>query len=128
MTSGRASRRKGKNGELEVVKILERHGFRARRTPNSGGLAIKGDLTGYEGEPCIPGYHLEVKRVERLDLPKCLRQAHADAGGNVPLLIHRRNDDRTGDPLARWHATLPLEDLLVLLGIAREGFEQGWAA
>lgn len=126
--TGRASRRKGAEGEREVAKILERYGFHARRTPNSGGLSIKGDLTGHLGEPAIPGYHIEVKRCETILLPKWLRQAHADAGRNTPLLIFRTSKGQANDPLGYWHATLPLEDLLALLGIAREGFEAGWAA
>ena len=113
--SGRASRRKGSRGELELARILEAHGFPCRRTPNSGGLAIKGDLTSPDGGCAIPGYHLEVKRQETLAIPKWLRQAHADAGGNVPVLVFRRNATRAADPVTQWHAVLPLEALLGLL-------------
>lgn len=113
--SGRRSRTKGARAELEVARILTAAGFPARRTPNSGGLAIKGDLTGSAGEPCIPGYALEVKRQERLNIPAWLRQAHADAGGNVPLLVFRCNAKVRSDPLNTWHVCLPLEDLLGLL-------------
>ncbi len=38
-------RNKGKRGELEVVKIINKAlGTNVRRTPNSGGLSIKGDI------------------------------------------------------------------------------------
>jgi hypothetical protein len=113
--TGRRSRNKGAAGERELAKILAAHGFAARRTPNSGALAVKGDITGMNGEPCIPGYHIECKRQETLRIPEWLRQAHADAGINIPLLIFRRNDNRTGDPLARFHVTLPLADFLPLV-------------
>jgi hypothetical protein len=107
--TGRASRRKGKTGELEVAKILATHGFECRRTPNSGGLAIKGDLTG------LDGYHVEIKRQETLAIPKWLRQAHADAGPDTPLLVFRRNRTNQGDPIGRWHVCLPLEAFAGLL-------------
>lgn len=109
--TGRASRRKGANGEREVARIFAEHGFDARRTPNSGGLAWRGDLAG------VPGYVIEVKRCERFDVPRWLEQAHAAArGGEVPILAFRRS--MGGGVAGRWHAALPLEDLARLIGEA----------
>jgi hypothetical protein len=105
--SGRASRRKGKTGELEVVAELARHGLAVRRTPNSGGLAWRGDLQGLEG------FVVEVKRRETLSVPAWLRQAHAAArAGEVPVVMFRRSaagnaSQRAPDTL--WHVIEPLE-------------------
>lgn len=83
----RASKRKGSGGELEVAKILSTHGFNARRTPRSGAWEIPGDVFG------VPGYAIEVKRRERLNIWEALAQAHVQArGGNQPLLVFRRNN------------------------------------
>lgn len=107
--SGRASRQKGKRGELEVVAILKDAGLDCWRTPNSGGLAIPGDICG------IPGYSFEVKRAERLDVPRWLAQAHAAAsGGSVPVLVFRR-DARGVDPCGDWHAVVPMSDFASML-------------
>ena len=101
--TGRASRRKGKSGELEVCAILREAGLEARRTPNSGGLVWRGDVDG------VPGYVFEVKRAERLDVPAWLRQAYAATrGGEVPVVVFRR-DGRGTAPDGYWHALLPLE-------------------
>jgi len=105
-------RRKGAAGELEVAKILQAHGFDARRTPNSGGLAWRGDIAG------VPGYCIEVKRQETLRVPEWLRQAYAAAGsGEVPVVVFRRSWSGTGADglLHRWHAIIPLDELARLL-------------
>lgn len=105
--SGRASRRKGKAGELEVAREFQKHGFDVRRTPNSGGLSLKGDLLG------LDGYSVEIKRCETLLIPKWLRQTHADAAGaRTPLLIFRTSALKQADPLGRWHLTEPLDSWL----------------
>lgn len=96
--TGRASRRKGSRAELEVAGILATHGIAVRRTPNSGGLAWRGDLQGLEG------YTIEVKRCERLDVPSWMRQAYAAArGGEVPVVIFRRSNEA-------WHVIEPLQE------------------
>lgn len=107
MVSGRASRRKGSSGELEVARILQTHGLSVRRTPNSGGLAWRGDLQGLEG------YVIEVKRQETLCVPAWLRQAHAASrGGEVPVVIFRRSARGNAPeraPDTRWHVIEPLD-------------------
>ena len=111
--NGRSSRRKGSRGELEVAGVFQAHGFDARRTPNSGGLAWRGDVQG------VPGYVLEVKRCERLSLPAWLNQAYAAAsGGEVPVVIFRRSwrgTARDGSVAGVWHAVVPLEELARLI-------------
>ncbi len=52
----------------------------------------------------IPGVHFEVKRVEALRLYPALEQAAADAGENVPVVLHRANQQP-------WVAIVRLDDL-----------------
>ena len=80
------SRRKGARGELEVVKILEDYGITTHRTPNSGGLAWKGDIQGHDT------WHIEVKRQERIALQQWVDQAEDDCPKTeVPLVVFRRS-------------------------------------
>jgi len=100
---GRSSRTKGKSGELEVVHILEAHGYKGvKRTPNSGGLSWKGDVLGMDG------FTIEVKRCESLQLPKWWGKLVLEAGHRIPLLCHRRSR-------GEWLVTLRFEDFLGLM-------------
>lgn len=106
---GKASRDKGTRGELEIAHIFKAAGFDAERTPNSGGLQIKGDLAHN-----IEGIHAEVKRQETLKIPAWLRQAAEEAGaGETPIVIFRQNK-RVGN-VGEWHACIPLNALVELL-------------
>lgn len=91
------SRAKGKRGELELAKVLREYGYDAHRGQQYKGGADSPDVTG------IPGYHIEVKRVERLDLDAAMEQSIRDAGEDVPLVIHRKNDKP-------WKVTMLLPD------------------
>jgi Holliday junction resolvase len=97
-----SERRKGAEGEREVAAILRAYGLTAERVPNSGGLTMKGDLTG------VLGYHFEVKRQETLRLPLWMRQAEAEAGLDVPVVAYRQSH-------GRWYAALPLGALAELI-------------
>lgn len=98
-------RRKGVTGEREVAAIFRVHGFECDRTPNSGGLRIKGDLYG-----TVPA-HVEVKRHETLRLPAWLRQAEAEAEEDaLPVVAFRQNR-------GTWYAAIPLHDLARLLAM-----------
>ncbi len=97
---GMKSRRKGKRGELEAAAEVRRlFGVEARRGRQYCGCDEAPDV-----RAAIPGVHMEVKRVEALRLYSALNQAAADAGQNVPLVLHRAN----GKP---WVAIVRLEDL-----------------
>jgi Holliday junction resolvase len=103
----RAEREKGARGEREVAAILREHRLPAVRTPNSGGLHIRGDLIG------VPGWHFEVKRQETLRLPQWIRQARGDAeNGDVPVVAFRQSG-------GEWYAVLPLADLARLIDLDR---------
>jgi len=102
-----SERRKGAGGELEVARIFQAAGFDCDRTPNSGGLRIRGDLHGE-----LP-LHVEVKRQETARPWLWAGQARADAGaGERWLVAMRRSNDE-------WLALLPLVDQVRLLEVER---------
>jgi len=99
----RASLDKGKRGEREAAAEIRRlFGTEAERGRQYQGRDDAPDIvTG------IAGVHFEVKRVESFRLYAALKQAAADAGHNVPVVLHRRN----GKP---WVALVRLDDLPLL--------------
>lgn len=83
---GKMSRTKGKVGEREVAAMLRDHGFNGARGQQFRGGADSADVTG------LPGYHIEVKRAEKLSLYDALQQAREDsAGQGLPVVFHRKN-------------------------------------
>jgi hypothetical protein len=101
--SGRASQRKGRQGEIELSKIFQEYGY-----PVEPGQAVSfgstPDLVG------LPGIHIEVKRVERLNVPEAMNQAIRDSErfhDGIPVLFHRRNR-------SMWLTTMRLTDWLSL--------------
>lgn len=98
-------RRKGNAGELEVARIFKAAGFDCDRTPNSGGLRIRGDLHGD-----LP-VHVEVKRQETARPWLWAKQARDDSqAGATWLVAMRRSHDE-------WLAMLPLVRVVKLLAI-----------
>ena len=96
---GKSERTKGAGGEREVAAVFRAVGFDCDRTPNSGGLRVKGDLAG-----SVPA-HVEVKRQEVLRLPLWLRQARDEApAGVVPVVAFRQSR-------GEWYAAVPLAQL-----------------
>ena len=100
-----SERRKGAEGEREVVRLLHEYGWpQAKRTSDGASQSQRGDIA---NGPL--GVHWEVRRREALSIWACLAQAEGDAKGDWPVVAFRRS--RSG-----WYAALPLEALLVLLG------------
>ena len=80
------SRDKGKRGELEVAHILEKYGYDARRGQQFSGANGDPDVVG------LPGIHIEVKRVEKLNIDEALEQSIRDAKDEeIPVVMHRKN-------------------------------------
>lgn len=79
------SKRKGKEGELELSKLLRAYGFPGcRRSQQYCGISGDADVIG------LPGIHIECKRVEKLDLEKALVQSETEAKkGEIPVVMHR---------------------------------------
>lgn len=106
--AGKKSRAKGSRGELELAQILSVALARddIRRTPNSGGLWIPGDLSG------VPIYHVECKRWETVSIPAWRAQAERDCpAGKYPTVMYRKNGER-------WSCDLALIDFLSLWMVA----------
>jgi Holliday junction resolvase len=94
------SRQKGKRGELEVARILRKFGYDARRSQQYAGINSDADVVG------LPGVHLEVKRVETLNISKAMEQSKRDAAdGEIPTVVHRKNGEE-------WLITMRFEDWL----------------
>ena len=84
---GKTSQRKGAAGERELATILQQHGYDCSR----GGSLTFGDLPDVSG---LPGIHIEVKRVEKLNVVEAMEQSIRDSErmrDGIPALFHRRN-------------------------------------
>ena len=81
------SRSKGKRGELEASKEWSKvMGGTARRGQQfAGGRESPDVVSSHEN------LHLEVKRCEAGNPYRWMEQAVRDAGGKVPVVLHRRN-------------------------------------
>ena len=83
------SKKKGAAGEREFANYCKAMGFDVRRTVQYNGkeLDSKADVIG------IPGIHIEVKRVEALNIHKAMDQAIRDSEGHseIPIVAHRKN-------------------------------------
>jgi hypothetical protein len=102
------SKRKGKVGELELAKKLREYGFETRRSVQYCGANGDADVMG------LPGIHIEVKRVERLNIYDAIDQAKRDSGSNdmpfgydLPAVFHRKNN-------CEWLVTMTLDDWINL--------------
>ena len=98
------SKRKGSQGERDIAAILREHGYADARRGQQ--------FAGHNGDPDVcglPNFHLEVKRVEHLNLGAAFEQSVRDArDGEIPVVVHRRNRKP-------WMITMRFEDFLPLL-------------
>ena len=92
---GSKSQRKGAAGERELAQILQEYGYACDR----GGSLSFGEVADITG---LPGIHIEVKRVEKLNVCEAMEQSIRDSEG-MPMLFHRRNRKP-------WLVTMRLED------------------
>lgn len=104
---GKRSALKGAEGERELAALLRQEGYDIER----GGTMSYGELPDLYG---LPGVHIEVKRVERLNVLEAMQQSIRDSErfkDGMPTLFHRRNR-------SPWLVTMRLSDWLTLY---REG-------
>lgn len=102
---GSKSQRKGEAGERELAALLSAAGYECQR----GGSLSFGEIPDVLG---LPGIHIEVKRVEKLNVVEAMEQAIRDSDrmlDGMPALFHRRNRKP-------WLVTMRLEDWLKLYG------------
>jgi|SRR5215471_20679466 len=100
----RAERDKGKRGEREVAQLLRYYGFEAHRDGR-----LDADLAHN-----VDAVHFEVKRCERLEIPKWWRSTQADAGAAREAVLCFRQSG------GNWLAVAELTFLLELLAERRE--------
>lgn len=94
------SKKKGAAGEREFSHFCQQQGYDCRRTAQYNGkeLDSKADIVG------LPGIHVEVKRVENLNIHKAMTQAVRDSHGKeIPIVAHRKNH-------TEWLITMKAED------------------
>lgn len=97
------SRAKGCRGEREAAQTLrDTFGWKnARRSQQfCGADSDAADLIVEE----TPDIYWEIKRVQRLNVPKTMEKAKEDCGRKTPVLMHRRNGEQ-------WLLTIFLSDL-----------------
>ena len=101
------SRDKGARGERELANELTRLGHPCRRGQQYSGAHGDADVVG------LTGIHLEVKRVERLNIDKAMEQSRDDSYAGsikegrylIPVVMHRRNR-------CKWLVTMDLNDFI----------------
>lgn len=96
------SKQKGKRGELAWCRKCAEHGYHVRRTAQfCGNTGEAADCVG------LPGLHIEVKFVERLNIQDAMDQARRDAEaagrGEIPIVAHKRSN-------CDWLVTLRADD------------------
>ena len=83
------SKRKGKEGELELARVLRTYGYDTRRGQQYSGVNGDADVVG------LPGVHIEVKRYKTMTgarLAAAIKQAENDAPFNeVPAVFYRED-------------------------------------
>ena len=97
------SKNKGARGEREVAEIISGYGFESRRGRQFCGSPDSPDVI----SPEFP-LHIEVKRVERLNLSEAFKQAEEDSGDKPACVNHRKRRED-------WKITLNLTDILKML-------------
>src|SRR5258708_6511294 len=96
--------KRGERGERGWRGELIPHGYSARRGQRFSRTRDSPDVVCDE----LPGFHFEVKTVERLNIHAAIAQAVEDAGGKTPVVAHERNR-------GNWLVTMRADDWLKLL-------------
>lgn len=97
---GLRSRNKGKRGEREAAAEIRR----LFRTEARRGRQYCGGDDSPDVATAIADVHFEVKRAATLRLYEAVEQAAGDAGGKVPVVLHKQNRKV-------WLAIVRLDDL-----------------
>lgn len=114
-TSGKASQRKGADGERELAAVLREYGYEIKR----GGSMSFGEVPDLVG---LPGIHVEVKRREQVRLSEWMQQAEADSKrfrDGMPVVFHRRSREP-------WRVTMNLADFMRLYGRQKAAENADW--
>ena len=88
--------KKGKRFELSISKYLSKmFNEDIKRTPNSGGLSLKGDIMATQG--ILSEFNWECKNQEKLNIWKALEQSANDCIGShnkKPLVVFTKNFEK----------------------------------
>ena len=108
------SQAKGKRAEREVAKLINRYlGTNVRRTPQSGGMSIKGDIIDINPDSAAYQFHFEVKDQKKLMITKWWEQIDDDCpAAKTPVNVFKMN--------AQFYATMQFTDWLSLLSEIEE--------
>ena len=108
------SQAKGKRAEREVAKLINKYlDTNVRRTPQSGGLSIKGDIIDINPDSAAYQFHFEVKDQKKLMIPKWWKQIDDDCPvAKTPVNVFKMN--------AQFYATMQFTDWLSLLAEIEE--------
>ena len=101
---------KGKRFERDVAKMLNNkfENSHVKRTPNSGGLSIKGDIICIDDNSIISEFSIECKNQEKLNIWKALEQSRNDSGYRIPLVVFTKNHEKD-------YVALEFEDFMNIL-------------
>ena len=93
------SNQKGKAGEREIANVFKSYGFEdARRSQQYAGINNDADVVG------LPNMHVEVKRVERLNIDNAVEQMMEDKREDeLGIVAHRKNHKK-------WLVTMTLDE------------------
>ena len=108
------SQAKGKRAEREVAKLINRYlDTNVRRTPQSGGMSIKGDIIDINPDSPAYQFHFEVKNQKKLMISKWWEQIDDDCPiAKTPVNVFKMN--------AQFYATMQFTDWLSLLAEMEE--------
>ena len=108
------SQAKGKRAEREVAKLINKYlDTNVRRTPQSGGMSIKGDIIDINPDSAAYQFHFEVKDQKKLMIPKWWEQIDDDCPiAKTPVNVFKMN--------AQFYATMQFTDWLSLLAEIKE--------
>jgi len=107
---GKSSQQKGKRFERQVAaEINKKFETSVKRTPNSGGLSIKGDIICIDDQSIISEFSWECKNQEKLNIWKALQQSKNDAPARtMPVVVFTKNHEKE-------YISLELEDFLNII-------------
>ena len=107
------SKRKGAVGEVELAHKLKEYGYDAKRSVQYNGKDGQADVIG------LPHIHVEVKRVEKLNIYDAIAQAKRDAkNDDKPAVFHRKNR-------CNWLVTMELDKFMEIYKAYEEAVNSG---
>ena len=108
---GRKEQAKGRRAELELCRVLNDLGFTSVRPGVAVSFGVEPDVLG------LDGFHVEIKRRERIEISAWMRQAEQDSQrfkNGAPVVMFRRNREP-------WRVCMNLSDWLTLYKSYNEG-------